>query len=78
MKHVYYIVSNSVPPPAGFVRSRNSRDYAEAYPALSGTAQIIPQVDAEIAEKGHFWMETNCYSAKVILPAHCRAKNGRF
>ena len=22
-------------------------------------AQTIPQIDAEIAEKGHFWMETN-------------------
>jgi len=22
-------------------------------------AQTIPQMDAEIAEKGHFWMETN-------------------
>jgi hypothetical protein len=21
-------------------------------------AQVIPQIDAEIAEKGHFWMET--------------------
>ena len=21
--------------------------------------QVIPQIDAEIAEKGHFWMETN-------------------
>jgi hypothetical protein len=20
--------------------------------------QVIPQIDAEIAEKGHFWMET--------------------
>ena len=22
-------------------------------------AQLIPQIDAEIAEKGHFWMETS-------------------
>jgi len=22
-------------------------------------AQAIPQIDAEIAEKGHFWMETS-------------------
>ena len=22
-------------------------------------AQVIPQIDAEIAEKGHFWMETS-------------------
>jgi len=42
-------------------RSRKSRDYAEAYPAFSGTAQIIPQIDEEIAEKGHFWMETRNY-----------------
>jgi len=21
--------------------------------------QVIPQIDAEIAEKGHFWMETS-------------------
>ena len=25
---------------------------------LSGDVQVIPQIDAEIAEKGHFWMET--------------------
>jgi hypothetical protein len=23
------------------------------------TAQVIPQIDAEIVKKGHFWMETN-------------------
>jgi hypothetical protein len=25
-------------------------------------AQTIPQIDAEIAEKGHFWMETKYFS----------------
>jgi hypothetical protein len=40
-----------------FVRSRKSRDSAEAY--VWYAAQGIPQIDAEIAEKGHFWMETN-------------------
>jgi len=39
-----------------FVRSRKSRNYAEAYKWYA--AQVIPQIDAEIAEKGHFWMET--------------------
>jgi hypothetical protein len=46
-----------------------SRNYAEAYKSYA--AQVIPQIDpreigstfhragAEIAEKGHFWMETN-------------------
>ncbi|NVM22719.1 MAG: hypothetical protein HWN68_13180 [Desulfobacterales bacterium] len=27
-------------------------------------AQAIPQIDAEIAEKGHLWMETNYKSGK--------------
>ena len=26
---------------------------------LQYVAQVIPQIDAEIAEKGHFWMETS-------------------
>ena len=26
---------------------------------LGYVAQAIPQIDAEIAEKGHLWMETN-------------------
>ena len=34
-----------------------SRNYAEAYKSYA--AQVIPQIDAEIAEKGNFWMETN-------------------
>ena len=37
-------------------RSRKSRDRTEAY--LEYAAHAIPQIDAEIAEKGHFWMET--------------------
>ena len=40
-----------------FARSRRSRNYAEAYKWYA--AQVIPQTDAEIAEKGHFWMETS-------------------
>jgi hypothetical protein len=39
-------------------RSRKSRDSAEAY--LEYVAQGIPQIDAEIVKKGHFWMETVC------------------
>jgi len=27
--------------------------------ALEYAAQEIPQIDTEIAEKGHLWMETN-------------------
>ena len=54
---------------AGFARSRKSRDCAEAY--IWYVAQAIQQIDprgigfafhgagAEIAEKGHFWMETS-------------------
>jgi hypothetical protein len=40
-----------------FARSRKSRDCAEA--CIWYVAQAIPQIDAEIAEKGHFWMETS-------------------
>jgi hypothetical protein len=40
-----------------FASSRKSRDCAEAY--IGYVAQAISQIDAEIAEKGHFWMETN-------------------
>jgi len=40
-----------------FARSRRSRDCAETY--KSYVAQEIPQIDTEIAEKGHFWMETS-------------------
>jgi len=36
--------------------SRKSRDCAEAYAMYA--AQEIPQIDAEIAQKGHFRMET--------------------
>jgi len=36
-------------------RSRQSRNCAEAY--LEYAAQEIPQIDAEIAQKGHFRME---------------------
>jgi len=39
-----------------FARSRKSRNYAEAYKWYA--AQVIPKIDAEIAEKGNFWMET--------------------
>ncbi len=38
-------------------RSRKSRNYAEAYKGYA--AQVIPKIDAEIAEKGHFWMNTS-------------------
>jgi hypothetical protein len=41
----------------GFARSRKSRDCAEAY--IGYVTQAIPQIDAEIAKKSHFWMETN-------------------
>jgi hypothetical protein len=39
-----------------FARSRKSRACAEAYSKYA--AQGIPQIDAEIAEKDHFWTET--------------------
>ena len=38
-------------------RAKESRNYAEAYKWYA--AQVIPQIDAEIVEKGHFWMETS-------------------
>jgi hypothetical protein len=36
--------------------SRKSRNFEEAYKLYA--AQVIPQIDEEIEEKGHFWMET--------------------
>ena len=33
-----------------------------------GREQEIPQIDAEIAEKGHFWMETSEASLKERIP----------
>jgi hypothetical protein len=47
-----------------FARSRKSRDCAEAY--IWYTAQGIPLIDAEIAENGHFWMETSSSLASLI------------
>ena len=35
-----------------FARSRKSRNYAEAYKWYA--AQVIPQIDAEIAKNGNF------------------------
>jgi hypothetical protein len=32
-------------------------NYAKAYKGY--TAQVIPQIDPEIAEKGYFWIETS-------------------
>jgi hypothetical protein len=40
-----------------FARSRKSRGCAETY--IWYVAQTSPRTDAEIAEKGHFWMETS-------------------
>jgi hypothetical protein len=40
-----------------FARSRKSRDYAEAY--IGYVAQEIPQIDTEIAENSHLWMEAS-------------------
>jgi hypothetical protein len=40
-----------------------SRNYSEAYDQY--VAQVIPQIDAEIAEKSHFWMEANARRLKV-------------
>jgi len=34
-------------------------NYAEAYKRYA--AQVIPRIDTEIAEKGHFWMETKIF-----------------
>jgi len=42
--------------------------YAEAYKWYA--AQVIPQIDAEIAGKGHFWMETKSYLDKTFLKGH--------
>jgi len=48
-------------------RSRKSRNYAEAYNLYA--VQVIPQIDAEIAEKGHFWMETSWFRGQAGRPA---------
>jgi hypothetical protein len=39
-------------------RSRNSRDCAEAHMCTSHPV-AAGQIDAKIAEKGHFWIETS-------------------
>ena len=36
--------------------AKKSKDYAEAY--MLYVAQVILQIDAEIAKKGHLWKET--------------------
>jgi hypothetical protein len=36
--------------------AKKSRSWAEVY---KYTAQLTPQIDAELAKKGHLWMETN-------------------
>jgi hypothetical protein len=64
-------VFRKIKPPArkAYAPEGKSRNYAEMYKWY--TAQVIPQIDpreigsafhragVEIAEKGHFWMETN-------------------
>ncbi len=54
-----------------FARSRKSRNYAEVYEWY--TAQVIPRIDAEIAEKGHFWMETTWWPCDPSFGSISRA-----
>jgi len=51
-------IFRKVKPPArrAYAPEGKSRNYTEAYNWYA--AQVIPQIDAEIAEKGNFWMET--------------------
>ena len=56
-----------------FARSRKSRNCTEAY--KSYVAQAIPQIDAEIKEKGHFWMENRTY-LKNKIRVQGKALNG--
>jgi len=51
-----------------------TQDQGIMRPALR-REQIIPQIDAEIAKKGHFWMETITYLKKKIR-VHGKARNG--
>jgi hypothetical protein len=44
-------------PERSIAGTKKSRDCAETY--IWYVAQGIPLIDAEIAKKGHFWMETN-------------------
>jgi hypothetical protein len=44
-------------PERSIASAKKSRDCAETY--IWYVAQGIPLIDAEIAKKGHFWMETN-------------------
>ena len=50
-----------------FARSRKSRGRAEAY--IWYVAQAILQIDTEIAEKGHFWMENSSLRSQLARPA---------
>jgi len=49
-------------------RSRKSRNYAEEY--IEYAAQVIPPIDAEIADKGHFWMETEYYDETLPISSN--------
>ncbi len=40
-------------------------------------AQVIPPIDAEIAEKGHFWMETNRGGNLYVAIRRGRRENKR-
>ena len=51
-------------------RSRKTRGFAEAY--FSYAAQKTPRFDAEIAEKGHLWMETR----EEIMPETVSGAHG--
>ena len=46
--------------------SQDQGDQGIARPAYM-REQADPQIDADIAEKGHLWMETNWPSGGVIL-----------
>jgi hypothetical protein len=55
---------NSRPSGRGAWRPRvKFRNYAEAYKRYA--AQVIPQIDAEIAEKGHFWIDFSVHPEMV-------------
>lgn len=48
-----------------FARSRKASEGAEAYYAYA--AQVTPRFDADIAEKGQLWMETNWLDIYIYL-----------
>jgi hypothetical protein len=48
---------------SNFLQDQGNQEITRPAP---GREQVIPQIDAEIVEKGHFWMETSVVYQKFL------------